>query len=341
MMDSKEQKDIKKLKIRAEEFRRMAHQYKRNFGREEREQRKLLVTEVKRIRKEIRDIRSYFDEKLMEKAEVVLGTPIGLMNDLGSHAHFDVLIMDEAGQCIEPLAWLVFPYADSWVLAGDPFQLPPTVLSAEAMKAGFNKSILEVAFESCANRFFLDTQYRMRKSIAGFSSKYFYNDKLLTPDDQQDISEHVLFYDTAGTGFEEQSGNDGTSLMNEGELGIVQSILEAFQIDTSRSAFISPYSGQVQLAKGQLSKKLRISTIDSFQGQESGTVIISLVRSNPDAVIGFLNDYRRMNVALTRAKEQLIVIGDSSTIGQDPFYASFLEYVEQLGNYRSAWELMG
>ena len=85
---------------------------------------------------------------------------------------------------------------------------------------------------------------------------------------------------------------------------------------------------------------MRISTIDSFQGQEREVIIISLVRSNSDAVIGFLKDYRRMNVAITRAKERLFVIGDSSTIGQDAFYAKFLEYMESIDGYRSAWELM-
>ena len=89
-----------------------------------------------------------------------------------------------------------------------------------------------------------------------------------------------------------------------------------------------------------MDKQIRVSTIDSFQGQESLTIILSLVRSNSDAIIGFLNDYRRMNVALTRAKEKLIIIGDSSTIGNDNFYAQFLEYMEGVNGYRSAWELI-
>ena len=129
--------------------------------------------------------------------------------------------------------------------------------------------------------------------------------------------------------------------MNQGELDIVNNIIETEKIDTRNLAFISPYNGQVQLAKEQLSSKIRISTIDSFQGQEKEIVILSLVRSNTEATIGFLKDYRRINVALTRAKEQLFVIGDSSTIGQDPFYALFLEYLDEIGGYRSAWELMG
>ena len=340
MREAKELKEIKRLKIQAEELRKMAHQYKRRFGKDERAQRNLLFKEVHRIRKEIHDIRDYFDSKLFDKADVVLGTPIGLRNYLKEEGEFDVLVMDEAGQAIEPFAWIVFPFAKSWVLAGDPFQLPPTVLSRSAEKEGFNISLLERCFKNCENIHFLDTQYRMRKSIADFSSNYFYKSELITTDDQMDVSNHVTFFDTAGTGFDEQSGKDGGSLMNEGELSIVEKLIEMENIDISKTAFISPYAGQVQLAKDTLPKGLRISTIDSFQGQERDTIVISLVRSNPDAIIGFLKDYRRMNVAITRAKERLYIIGDSSTIGQDAFYASFLEYMEKVEGYRSSWELM-
>jgi len=199
MQNAKEQKEIKRLKIQAEEFRRMALQYKRSFGKAEREQRSLLFREMKKIRKEIRAIQAYFEEKLLAEADVILGTPIGLKNFLTEDAEFDALIMDEAGQCIEPLAWMLFPSAKSWVLAGDPYQLPPTVLSDEATKNGFNISILEKAFENCENLYFLDTQYRMRKSLADFSSNYFYKGKLKTPDNQDDTDSHLFFFDTAGT----------------------------------------------------------------------------------------------------------------------------------------------
>jgi superfamily I DNA and/or RNA helicase len=119
---------------------------------------------------------------------------------------------------------------------------------------------------------------------------------------------------------------------------IVQKLLDTEQLDPLRTAVISPYAGQVAAAKEVLPKLMRISTIDSFQGQEQEVVILSLVRSNDEGDIGFLKDYRRMNVAITRAKEQLFVIGDSATIGGDPFYNSFLSYIEKFGHYRSVWE---
>lgn len=338
MANSREQKEIKQLKIRAEEFRKMALKYKRSFGREEREQRNLLFKEVKDIRHQIKKLQAYNEEKLFEQADVILGTPIGLYDTDLRHLKFNYLVMDEAGQCIEPLAWCVFPLAQKYILAGDHMQLPPTVLSNEAAQLGFNTSILETAAKTMQPIFLLDTQYRMRQPIAGFSSQYFYDSKLLTDEKLLSQAQHITFIDTAGRGFNEEHGEDGTSLKNEGELNIVNKIIETENIDPSQTAFISPYAGQVAAAKDILPTQMRISTIDSFQGQEQHTVIISLVRSNDDGIIGFLKDYRRMNVALTRAREQLYVIGDSATLGNDSFFVAFLKYVEEYGSYRTVWE---
>ena len=330
-------KEIKQLKIRAEEFRKMALKYKRSFGKAEREQRSLLFKEVKNIRTEIKKLQHYNEEKLFAEAQVIAGTPIGLY-DADLKQSFHTLVIDEAGQCIEPLAWCIFPKAEKIVLAGDHWQLPPTVLSNEAAIMGFNRSILEVAIEKSTSVYLLNIQYRMRKAIAGFSSSYFYNDLLYTAEHLQNTGVHLTFIDTAGSGFNETHGPDGVSLQNEGELNIVRQLLEQEQLEAAHTAFISPYSGQVMSAKEQLPNGIRISTIDSFQGQEKENIIVSLVRSNEDGDIGFLKDYRRMNVAMTRAKEQLFVIGDSATIGADAFYGAFLSYVEQHGTYRTVWE---
>jgi predicted DNA helicase len=338
MNNSQQQKEIKQLKIRAEEFRRMALKYKRSFGKAEREQRQLLFKEVKNIRSEIKKIQAYNEEKLFTEAEVIAGTPIGIYDAGIEHFHFQTLVLDEAGQCIEPLAWCIFPLADKIVLAGDHWQLPPTVLSHEAAQLGLNRSILETAIKATDTVYLLNTQYRMKKVIAGFSSNYFYNDRLLSAAHLQNTGTHITFIDTAGSGYNEEHGDDGCSLQNKGELAIVQKLFETESLDPLKTAFISPYAGQVAAAKEILSSQLRISTIDSFQGQEKETIIISLVRSNDDGDIGFLKDYRRMNVAITRAKEQLFVIGDSATIGADVFYNAFLTYIEKHGVYKTVWE---
>lgn len=336
--NSKQLKEIKQLKIRAEEFRKMALKYKRSFGKAEREQRNLLFKEVKNIRTEIKTLQAYNEDKLYTEADVILGTPVGLYDAKINKLTFHSLVIDEAGQCIEPLAWTIFPLAQKYVLAGDHLQLPPTVLSNDAARLGLNRSILETSIATAKNVFLLNTQYRMREAIAGFSGSYFYNGLLLTAAHLTNNSNHIIFIDTAGSGHNEKHGSDGSSLQNEGELQIVQKIIETEELDPVNTAFISPYAGQVAAAKEVLPKQMRISTIDSFQGQEKEIIILSLVRSNDDGDIGFLKDYRRMNVAITRAKEKLYIIGDSATIGADAFYNSFLTYIEQYGTYRTVWE---
>lgn len=335
-----EQKQIKKLRIQAEEYRKMTYQYKRNFGKEERDQRKLLIQEIKNIRKEIRSLQDFYADKWIDDASVICGTPVG-MNDKSLNGKvFNTLVIDEAGQCLETMAWAAFKNVQRLVLAGDHLQLPPTVISEIAMKNGFNKSFLEIVLEKHPQKYLLDTQYRMRQSIADFPNIYFYEGKLKTPKSLENISKHFSFYDTAGTGFQEQQSSESSSLTNPGELDILEAIIEVHAFDLNKCVLISPYSGQVGLAKERFPKNLRISTVDSFQGQECETVFISLVRSNEEGKLGFLKDYRRLNVAMTRAKENLIIIGDSVTFGNDPFFKSFLEYTESIGAYGSAWEFM-
>ena len=241
LANSKQQKEIKELKIRAEQFRRMALKYKRSFGKAEREQRNLLFKEVKAIRTEIKNIQAYNEEKLYEEADVILGTPIGLNDSKIAGIKFQTLVIDEAGQCLEPLAWCIFPFAEKYVLAGDHLQLPPTVLSREAMKLGFNRSILEVSFTKVPQVFLLNTQYRMRASIAGFSSDYFYEGLLQTAPHLKNLASHICFIDTAGSGFNEVKGSDGTSLQNEGELRLIQKLMETENLNPAETAVISPY----------------------------------------------------------------------------------------------------
>ena len=336
--NSKELKEIRQLRKRADEFRRMALKYKRSFGKSEREQRSLLFKEVKNIRQEIKKLQVYNEEKMFSEASVIAGTPIGLFDAGLQKLRFDSLVIDEAGQCIEPLAWCIIPLSDKLVLAGDHFQLPPTVISQQAARLGLNRSVLELALNAVPEIHLLNIQYRMRKVIAGFSSQYFYNSLLQTAEHLHDTGVHLSFIDTAGSGFNEKHGPDGTSLQNAGELQVVQQLINLEELDLEKTAVISPYSGQTAAAKERLPPSLRISTIDSFQGQEMENVIVSLVRSNDDGDIGFLKDYRRMNVAITRAKEKLFIIGDSSTIGADPFYGQLLSYVEAEGSYRTVWE---
>ena len=338
IQQSKEFKEIKELKKRAEEFRRMALKYKRQFGKAEREQRQLLFAEVKSIRNQIKQLQQYQVEKMYSDAQVIAGTPIALLDAGLEKMKFDTLFLDEAGQCLEPMAWSIFHLADKIVLAGDHLQLPPTVLSEEASRSGFQTSILEKAVQAPFAISFLDEQYRMRENIAGFSNQYFYTGRIKTTSSLLQQKGRLLFIDTAGSGFEEEPGQDGVSLQNSGEIKLLLKIAEAEHIPFHTAAFISPYSAQITLAKNLFPENLEIATIDSFQGREKDTILLSMVRSNAEGEIGFLKDYRRMNVAITRAKDNLIMIGDSSTISHDNFYRELLSYIEKQGEYRTCWE---
>jgi len=338
--NSEEQKRIKRLKKQASELRKMAQQYKRSFGKSEREQRKLLYQEVKSIRQEIKQLESFSLEKAVSKAQVISGTPVGLQDELLKEIKFDSLLIDEAGQCLEPMAWVAIEKANKVVLAGDHFQLPPTVISDSAAREGLSTSILEKCFHLDIPNYLLNTQYRMLEKIAGFSSAYFYKNELLTGDKLKENDENALFfYDTAGYEAGEKQGEDGYSLSNPEELNVINKIIETHNINPENTAFISPYAAQVSLAK-KLLNGIKCSTIDSFQGQEKEVIILSLVRSNANGNIGFLKDYRRMNVALTRAQKQLIVVGDSATFGNDEFYSKFLNYTEEKMAYKSVFEIL-
>jgi ATP-dependent RNA/DNA helicase IGHMBP2 len=336
--NSPDLKNLKRLKIQAEQLRKMAHTYKRNFGKSEREQRSALFKEVNSIRKQIKDIKKSTEESWFDKAQVVLGTPVAIVDQTFDYNHFDVLVIDEAAQCLEPLAWAIFPFGQKIVLAGDPYQLPPTILSQKANDLGMNVSILERCLNAKYPVSFLPLQYRMPKNIADFSSQYFYEGRLESFKAALDSA--LLFYDTAGAGYDEERGDQGGSLKNEGEAEAISKIIESENLNLAKTTVLSPYSGQVAYLRDILDSKIRVSTIDSYQGQEQEIIVISLVRSNPDQEIGFLKDYRRMNVAMTRAKSRLIIVGDSATLGSDPFYAAFLEYAENQEAYKSVWELV-
>lgn len=338
--ESTTKQTIKKMRIQSEQLRKMATQYKRKFGKNERDQRRLLLQEVKNIRKDIKDIQRHFEQGLIEKNPVVLGTPIGLYDGGFSENEYDVLIIDEAGQCLEPLTWTILPLAKKIILAGDPFQLPPTVISEDAKRQGLNISLLETLISNDYPVHLLDTQYRMESVIAEFSNRYFYQGKLKSNTSTSD-NQHLFFYDTVGADFAEQEDEHTSSLYNMEELKFVRRMVEQEGIDPKKSVFITPYNGQLYQAKDYFSDFgfQRLSTIDSFQGQEAECIILSLVRSNTNQQIGFLNDYRRINVALTRAQKKLYIIGDSATIGADAFYGKMLDYFEEIGAYHSVFEI--
>jgi len=234
-------------------------------------------------------------------------------------------------------------------LAGDHQQLPPTIKSDNAARGGLNITLLEKCIALHPNAVvLLDEQYRMNQNIMQFSSKEFYGGKLRA---HSSVASELLFeddlpfvfIDTAGCGFTEKS--EGTSMANPEEAAFVFNYITNFLpgIEPFSVAVISPYREQIRLLKELFSEttdNISVNTIDSFQGQERDMVIISMTRSNPDGEIGFLADIRRMNVAMTRAKKKLVIVGDSSTLARLPFYTDLISYSETIGGYQSAWDYL-
>jgi ATP-dependent RNA/DNA helicase IGHMBP2 len=365
--EHKEYKSIKELKKRASEFRNMASKYKRHFGREERNQRKALFDEAYKILDDANKIESYIVDDLIEKAQVITCTPVGSANYLLKERTFNIVFIDEAAQALEPATWIPITRSKKVVFAGDHFQLPPTVKSDEAARKGLNVTLFERAINVQKADVMLNVQYRMNEEIMGFSSGYFYKNGLIADEsvrrgillkdsENPSINKAVEFIDTAGCGYQETYETSDTSVENKEEADLLVKHLRELRDSLEQNkaslnnfsvGIISPYKAQVNYLKEKFLEDewlsyptIGINSVDGFQGQERDIIYISLVRSNENSEIGFLKDYRRMNVAMTRARKKLVIIGDSATLSADDFYNKFLSYVEKIGAYKSAWEII-
>lgn len=355
-------KEIKRLKKQASEYRDLAQKYKRSFGPEERAQRNALFAEARAVRAEVDKLEQYIADDVLQRAQVVTATLVGANHYSVRNQTYAVAVIDEAGQALEPACWIPVLKSEKLVLAGDHQQLPPTIKSIEAARGGLSQTLLEKCVTLHPEAVvLLEEQYRMHQQIMEFSSSQFYQNKLQA---HPSVANHLLvpeetpllFIDTAGCGFEEVL--EGTSISNPEEARFLINYLTQFvaglkaAFETKKFptiAVIAPYRHQVELLAEavaaqpeltELGTSLSVNTIDSFQGQERDVVCISLTRSNAETVIGFLSEVRRMNVAMTRARKKLIVVGDSATLSQFPFYADFIQYAQQHDAYKSAWEFM-
>ncbi len=362
MTDHPLMKEAKRLKKQAQEYKNMAHKYKRNFGKSERDQRKLLFDEAHKIMKEVGNSEQYIIDDIVAKAQVITATLVGSNNYTIRNLKFQTVIIDEAGQALEPACWIPILKAEKLVLAGDHCQLPPTIKSNDAAKQGLATTLLEKLVDLYPEAVvLLEEQYRMNEQIMGFSSKVFYANRLKA---NASVARHLLFdndapiafVDTAGCSFDEKL--EGTSTTNPEEALflfkhlhlLVSQLRNHYRPDNFPTiAIISPYKQQINLLQSALEQspdlqdylsKISVNTIDSFQGQERDIVYISMTRSNSEGSIGFLSDIRRMNVAMTRARKKLVIIGDSATLAPFPFYADFIAYAEALDTYQSAWEFI-
>jgi ATP-dependent RNA/DNA helicase IGHMBP2 len=292
---------------------------------------------------------------LVDGADVLCATLAMLDAGPLSGVEFDLALVDEATQAVEPLSLLAFLRAPAVILAGDHRQLPPTVLSREAVERGFAVSLFERLVEEHGDgvKRMLREQYRMNETIMDFPSREMYSgglrahpsvaNRILREVLARDVdAPPVLFIDTAGKGFDEARAPGDESLHNEGEAALIAARageLLAAGLAPEELAIIAPYRAQAALLRELVpDRAVEIDTVDAFQGREKDAVLVSLTRSNSEGQLGFLGDLRRMNVAMTRARRHLFVAGDSATLGAHPFYSRFIELAQRQGGYRSAWE---
>jgi superfamily I DNA and/or RNA helicase len=313
--------------------------------------------EARRLKAAARLLEQTAVQSVLDRADVICATT-ALNDELLGDRRFGLAVIDEACQSTEPGCWIPLLRADRIVLAGDHCQLPPTVLSKLAAREGLATSLLErlVAHYGDTVTSQLDVQYRMHAHIMQFSSQQFYGNTLKADETVAShllhdlpaiesaplTAEPVMFVDTAGADWTEEIEPNGESKRNPKEGAFVLRKvreLQAAGLSPRDIAVITPYAAQVRWLREQWdADDLEIDTVDGFQGREKEAVLISCVRSNSTGEIGFLADTRRMNVALTRARRKLIVVGDSATLGGNTFYAELLSYFESIAAYRSVWE---
>jgi superfamily I DNA and/or RNA helicase len=349
------------MRIEADALRKRANSFRTPLDYGQKRQKRELLSEASDLSTWVNQLEKRLIEQILDRAQVITCTLVGAAHSLLAGRKFTTVLIDEAAQALEPATWIPILKAERVVLCGDPFQLPPTVKSRDANKSGLALTLMEKAIQKGFVHQMLEVQYRGNELIMGYSNQYFYNNKLLASPIVKDKklpfqdNSPLIFIDTAGSGFEEKpepgSGSlynaDEFSLLREHIYRIINETQTLVNFDFPSIVILSPYKGQINYMEREIraddklvNLTIKVKTIDGFQGQESDIVIVSLVRSNGKNDIGFLKDYRRFNVAITRAKCQVVVVGDSSTIGKDLFFAGFLDYCESNASYRTAWEYM-
>lgn len=296
-------------------------------------------------------------ESLFNESRVVACTLVSAANRLLMGRKFGTLFIDEAAQALEAACWIAIRKADRVILAGDHCQLPPTVKCYEAMKQGLAHTLMQHIVDNKPEVVnLLQVQYRMHEAIMQFSSQWFYNGILKAAPEVKnrsilDFDTPITWVNTEEMDYKEEFVGESYGRINKAEAQLSIETLKAYIEKITKERFlderldvglISPYKAQVQYLRSLIKhdaffkpfrSSISINTVDGFQGQERDIIIISMVRSNEDGSIGFLSDLRRMNVAMTRARMKLILLGNAKTLTKHPFYQKLYEYVEKLQEY--------
>ena len=317
---------------------------------------------LERLKERAIELELRINAQLFGEARVIACTLVGSANRLLDGQKFGTLFIDEAAQALEAASWIPIRRVGRVILAGDHCQLPPTVKSIAALKAGLGKTLMERIVENKPETVtLLRSQYRMNEEIMRFSSDWFYGNQVESAPEVKfrsilDLDLAMTWVDTSqfdlpetsDVSFKEEFVGEGFGRVNKAEAELTLLALEQYfeRIGKTRIlndrldvGIISPYRAQVQYLRSLVKKReyfkpfrslITVNTVDGFQGQERDIILVSLVRSNDEGQIGFLRDLRRMNVAITRARMKLIILGDVKTMGRHPFYRKLYEYVKAL-----------
>lgn len=324
----------------------------RKKGRDERD---TIRNRLSRLKFRATELEVKIDVELFDEARVVACTLVGSANRTLLNRHFTTLFIDEAAQALEAACWIAIGKADRVILAGDHHQLPPTIKCVEAERGGLGRTLMQkVADTKPETVSLLKIQYRMHEDIMRFSSRWFYQDELESAPEVSHrgilrLDTPVVWFDTSECDFTEDTKADSMSRINKREAEVLVEQLHVYieKITKERIleehidfGLISPYKAQVQYIRGlikrdaffkPLRRLITVHTVDGFQGQERDVIMISLVRANEGGQIGFLNDLRRMNVAITRARMKLMILGDASTLSRHAFYKALYDYISKTG----------
>lgn len=317
------------------------------------DERKGIRSRLSRLRDRSTELEILINTELFDSARVIASTLVSSNHRLLSGHHFSTLFIDEAAQALEAACWIAIRKAERVILAGDYCQLPPTIKCIEAARGGLEQTLMEKVVQRKPSAVsLLKVQYRMHEAIMQFPSEWFYHGKLEAAPEIHyrgilDFDAPMNWIDTSAMDFREEFVGESFGRINKQEANLLLQELEAYinrigkeRILEERIDFglISPYKAQVQYLRSKIKGSsslhpfrslITVNTVDGFQGQERDVIFISLVRANKDGQIGFLNDLRRMNVAITRARMKLVILGDAVTLTKHPFYKRLLLFIKK------------
>lgn len=330
-------------------IREIGHMRKASYG-----EREAMRNRLSRLRDRATELEIGINEDLFASARVIASTLVSSNHRVLSGRRFSTLFIDEAAQALEAACWIAIRKADRVVFAGDHCQLPPTIKCIEAARGGLDETLMEkVVTNKPGAVSLLKVQYRMNEAIMRFSSEWFYNGQLESaPEVRQrgilDYDTPMTWIDTSEMDFHEEFVGESFGRINKPEANLLLQELENYILKIGESrilneridfGLISPYKAQVQYLRNKVRNssffrpfrgQITIHTVDGFQGQERDVIFISLVRANEDGQIGFLNDLRRMNVAITRARMKLVILGQAATLTRHAFYRKLMEYIQKV-----------